>query len=223
MQTNAKNSICQSISKDGITVFQFSADTLLEDVFLHDACPDIIKQVLGESINWLLRNDMKAKESVLHPKLDSRWLATLLALGTLVELDDGSESLLADYLSKSGRRGTIAYIKAPVLSQGQAFGISHVPMTPSDKSIVSAAAFIEKQDGKITAARLAFGGVWQQKVRLAEAASTLVNKTLTTEVINKIADAIKDEIQPIGDYRGSVEYRKHLATVTVKRALEKCQ
>ena len=59
-------------------------------------------------------------------------------------------------------------------------------------------------------------------MHLAKAANLLVGKPLDTQTIADVAAAIQEEVNPKGNYLGSVEYRRAMAVITIKRALEIC-
>jgi CO/xanthine dehydrogenase FAD-binding subunit len=40
--------------------------------------------------------------------------------------------------------------------------------------------------------------------------------------IRAVATAVEDEVEPEGDFRGSEEYRRAMAGVLTRRALEQC-
>jgi CO/xanthine dehydrogenase FAD-binding subunit len=50
----------------------------------------------------------------------------------------------------------------------------------------------------------------------------LVGAPLDKERIRAVAAAVEAEVSPKGDYRGSAEYRRAMAGVMTRRALERC-
>jgi CO/xanthine dehydrogenase FAD-binding subunit len=102
-------------------------------------------------------------------------------------------------------------------------GEAYVARTPSDSPIVLAVAAVDISDGVISRARVALTGVWDEPVRLAEAPSNLVGGPLNQDTIAATAAAVEAEVSPQGDFRGSVEYRRAMAGVLTRRALERCQ
>jgi CO/xanthine dehydrogenase FAD-binding subunit len=59
-------------------------------------------------------------------------------------------------------------------------------------------------------------------VRLARAASLLIGGALDVAAIEAVASAVAEEVEPQGDYLGSVEYRTAMASVLTRRALNEC-
>jgi CO/xanthine dehydrogenase FAD-binding subunit len=71
-------------------------------------------------------------------------------------------------------------------------------------------------------ARLALIGVWPETVRLAEASAQLIGGPLNEISIRAVAEAVEQEVAPRGDFLGSEEYRRAMAGVLTRRALEAC-
>jgi CO/xanthine dehydrogenase FAD-binding subunit len=76
--------------------------------------------------------------------------------------------------------------------------------------------------GVVDTARLALIGAWPQPVRLARAANLLDEQPLTGSLIEIVAQAVVEEVHPRGDYLGSADYRRAMAGVLTRRALEAC-
>ena len=109
-----------------------------------------------------------------------------------------------------------------VMVRGVRWGEAHVARTPADDSIVAAVAVVEIDGDVVRQARVALTGVWPELVRLAEAPAQLIGGPLDEERIRAAAEAVEEEVAPRGDFRGSEEYRRAMAGVLTRRALEKC-
>ena len=70
---------------------------------------------------------------------------------------------------------------------------------------------------------MALTGVWEVPVRLAKAPLALVGGPLDEDTIAAVAAAVEAEVAPQGDFLGSEEYRRAMANVLTRRALEQCQ
>ncbi len=78
-----------------------------------------------------------------------------------------------------------------------------------DISSVAAAFAIDREaDGRITRARLAFGGVAATPVRLLEAEAALVGRLLAPGHLEEAIALAMDAVKPIDDHRASARYRK---------------
>jgi CO/xanthine dehydrogenase FAD-binding subunit len=97
-----------------------------------------------------------------------------------------------------------------------------VGRTPADDPIVAAVAAVRVNDDIVKEARVALSGAWSETAKLAEAPAALVGDPLDKDRIREVAAAVEREITPQGDYLGSEEYRRAMAGVLTRRALEAC-
>lgn len=87
-------------------------------------------------------------------------------------------------------------------------------------SIVSVAAVIEPAtDGTIAYARIAVGACSETPSRLKALEADLIGCPLTPDIGDIITTAHFSELSPIGDIRGSADYRSDAAVTLVRRAL----
>jgi CO/xanthine dehydrogenase FAD-binding subunit len=86
-------------------------------------------------------------------------------------------------------------------------------------SVVSAAAYVEMNGGKVGEARLAFGSVAETPVRAPDVEEMLRGKALTAKLMDRAAESVKAAVSPITDIRGTAEYRRDMCGVLMKRAL----
>ena len=74
--------------------------------------------------------------------------------------------------------------------------------------------------GKGTSVRIALGAASSVPLRAYKAEKLLEGEQITPELIKEAADSVKSEIDPIGDVRGSVKYKREMAAVFTERAIE---
>ena len=87
-------------------------------------------------------------------------------------------------------------------------------------SIVSVGAVIEPAaDGTITQARIAVGACSETPSRLKDLEADLIGCPLTPDIGETVTMAHLSELSPIGDIRGSANYRSDAAVTLVRRAL----
>jgi carbon-monoxide dehydrogenase medium subunit len=78
-------------------------------------------------------------------------------------------------------------------------------------------------DGNVCrTARIALGAVAPAPLRVWDAESLLEGQRLTPDLIREAAQIAVQASAPIADVRASAEYRRHLAGVIVRQALEQC-
>jgi len=99
-----------------------------------------------------------------------------------------------------------------------------VSRTPADAPIVAAVAVVDgaPDGGPVREARLALTGVWSAPVGLADATKLLVGGPLDADRIQQVTAAIEDEVAPPDDFYGSADYRRAMAGVLTRRALQAC-
>jgi len=86
-------------------------------------------------------------------------------------------------------------------------------------AIVSAAASVVREGDVIKDVRIALGSVAPTPLRVKKAEDVLKGKTPTTELVEKAAEVVMNEVKPISDVRASAEYRKDMARVLSRRVL----
>ncbi len=87
-------------------------------------------------------------------------------------------------------------------------------------SLVNIAVVLDFAGDTVTSARIAFGSVAPTIVRAEAAEAALIGHPLTPERIAEAARLIQEAISPIDDVRASAAYRRHLAGVITRRALD---
>ena len=202
-------------------VWSIDTGAPLQAVVDDPACPPLLRQALTGVLSWQARNETPLWRTLAAPRLAPQWVASLLALGTTLVVD-GEEVLLAvgAHFPRSARRAGQASHALHVRVGGLRWGEAHVTRTPADEPIVAAVAVVEMAGHVVQAARVALTGVWPEPARLAQAAAQLVGAPLDEEHIRAVAAAVEQEVAPKGDFLGSREYRRAMAGVVTRRALE---
>ena len=198
------------------------AETKLDDLLNHPQCPTFIYSALCGKVTWQKRSELTIERVLAAPGLAPQLMGALLAWGAGCILDDGSERPLESVTAEPGAHHRVRTLILPLDVPGRAWGESRTGSTPEDWSIVWAIAVVDHQDGQINNARIALSGVWLQSVALAKSAGALAGNSLNAETIRQAADAVAAEANPRDDFRGSAEYRKSMAGVLTRRALQAC-
>lgn len=106
-------------------------------------------------------------------------------------------------------------------AQNLVTSLERVARTPMDEAIVAVAVGLQLGDGIIAQARLAVSGIGNYPMRVEAAESMLTSQVLTSKLTDAIATATLHAADPAyHDYRGSAEYRREMASVLTRRALE---
>jgi CO/xanthine dehydrogenase FAD-binding subunit len=203
-------------------VWSVDADAPLQSVFDRPDTPPPLRQALTGVLSWQTRNETPVRRTLTAPRLAPQWAAALLALGATVtvEGDDGPAEVPLESVLQRQANGLVSALHIELGSVR--WGEARVARTPADEPIVSAVAVADIDKGVVRQARVALTGAWPEPARLAKAPARLVGGPLNAERIQAVADGVAEEVDPRGDFLGSEEYRRAMASVTTRRALEEC-
>jgi carbon-monoxide dehydrogenase medium subunit len=186
-----------------------------------------LAQAANATADIQVRNQGTTCGSLAHADLAADQTAAALALGASMVADsvrgqrfiaaadffvDTLTSALADDEILVGidipKGGTSAYAKL-----GRRGGDSDYP-------IAGAAVWVDSSNGTVTDARIAVTGVSSKPYLATASAQAIVGSDGSADAIAAAASHATDDVVVLEDLYGSVEYREHLASVYVKRALE---
>ncbi len=89
----------------------------------------------------------------------------------------------------------------------------------SDYAVAGAAAWVAKSNGTVTDARVALTGVGTRPILAAGSMETFIGSDGSTAAVEAAAARAPEGVTILEDLYGSEEYKTHLASVYVKRAL----
>ncbi|HUK41260.1 MAG TPA: xanthine dehydrogenase family protein subunit M [Candidatus Acidoferrales bacterium] len=157
---------------------------------------------------------------------------TLIALGATVKAtsSNGSrviplDSFFTDYYETVLNQDEIItelFVPKLPANSGAAY-LKFLPRTADDYATVSAAAVLtlDKNKKTIADARIALGSVGTTPIRATAAEAVLRGQPLKAEAFAEAGEKAKEMVDPVSDFRGSAGYKKEMAAVFVRRALEK--
>ena len=157
---------------------------------------------------------------------------TLIALGATVKVSSANgsrviplEEFFTDYYETVLRPDEIIteiFVPRLAPNSGGAF-LKFLPRTADDYATVSAAAVVTLDRAKKTFAdaRIALGSVGTTPIRAREAEAVLRGQPVKGEALREAAEKAKQAVDPVSDFRGSAAYKREMAGVFVRRALEK--
>ncbi|MDX2140209.1 MAG: FAD binding domain-containing protein [Chloroflexota bacterium] len=193
----------------------------------------VIRRALTRAVPLNVRNGLSVAESI-H-QLDTPMLREWLAL--LTTLDVGTHWLtsqavpvtynMAELLAHLEAGGTLHSVLQRLdlvgyVQHRQALGAACVARTPSDIPIVNAAVYL-RLDAEQTI-DIAFAAVCGASPAPVTLVSLAIDPSLPFTAIDPQAAVaiVADQLDPVGDWHGSAEYRREMAVVCVRRALEEC-
>jgi aerobic carbon-monoxide dehydrogenase medium subunit len=153
---------------------------------------------------------------------------TLLALGARVQIRGaGGQRELAideffrDYYESALEPGEIVTgvtVPAPPAGSGAAF-VKFLPRTADDYATVAVAAIVTLDGDRCRDARIALGSVGVTPLRGRAAEAMLSGERFSQGLAEAAGEAVKGEVDPLSDHRGSAGYKRDMAAVMVGRAL----
>jgi xanthine dehydrogenase small subunit len=144
----------------------------------------------------------------------------LMALGSTVRLRRGDrrrelplEALYLGYQKKALERGEfVEAVRVPLPKPGRLFASYKVSKRiDQDISAICGAFAFDVEDGRISAARIAYGGMAAIVQRAPRAEAALAGKPWTHQSIAAALPALSQDYAPITDMRASREYRMQVA------------
>ena len=112
-------------------------------------------------------------------------------------------------------------IPVPVASGKTTSGeaLMRVARTPRDQAIVAIVARVEMKDHAAKTVRLAVVGTSPLPERMEPIEKLLTGKSLSPELLENAAASAQSWAHPVGDFRGSAEYRAAMAGTLLRRVL----
>ena len=98
--------------------------------------------------------------------------------------------------------------------------LRYLPRTADDYPTVSVAAMAQVENGQCKDVRVALGAVAPTPLRATAVEEALQGKEVNKETVRQAAEAVADQVNPLDDFRGSAEYKRDMAVVHTRRALE---
>ena len=108
----------------------------------------------------------------------------------------------------------------PLWPKSHGFAFVEFARRHGDFAIVSAAALLEESGGKIARASVTLGGVAAAPVRMTQVEKALVGQKASDALFREACEACR-KIEALEDVHAPASYRRHLAAVLSRRALEK--
>lgn len=146
----------------------------------------------------------------------------LLALGARVVMaGGGGPRPLADLLRDRSRPGLVAAIECPRPREPRAFGFRKVSrVKPKGVSVLSIAAYLPREGGRVRGARLAYGGMGAAPLQAAAVERILDGQALDAAAIARAEQAAGQGFEPPTDALATSWYRREVVGVHLRRLLE---
>ena len=201
------------------------ATTTLSQLIELSAIP-LLQEAARNAAGWSIRNMGTVGGNIFAPPPAGDVAAALLALDAQLKLvgSNGDRLIsLAEFYTGFMTNALqpdelLTEIQVPVPA-GKTTFIKYGRKQANTPSIVTVAAHLQLDGGKISAASIALNGVGAHPFRAQKAEAALTGATLTAETIETAAAAAAEESDPMDDAVASAWYRRKMVAVFVRRAL----
>lgn len=176
-----------------------------------------------------VRNRGTIGGSVAHadPGADFPVILTALNAAFVVQSTAGTRTISVDdfitdfFTTAMSANEILTEIHVPLPGAASGSAYTKLPHPASGYVVVSAGASITRQaSGTCTASRIAIGGLGSGPLRAIATEMELQGKPLTPQLITSAAAKAADESDPVDDPYASADYKKYVATVYARKAIE---
>jgi carbon-monoxide dehydrogenase medium subunit len=155
-------------------------------------------------------------------------MLTALDASFVVRSSSGNRSIAAGdfftdfYTTAMTANEILTEIRIPLPPSGSGTAYVKLPHPASGYAVVSAGVLVTRQpSGSCAWARVAIGGLGSGPVRALATETELQGKPLTPQVIAAAAAKASEKTNPMDDAYANAEYKRHMAAVFARRAIEK--
>lgn len=189
--------------------------------------------LLAEAVKWIghpeIRNRGTVGGSLVHADPTAELALVAILLDSQVKIQgtgksrtvgaaDFFQGIMATSIAKDEILTEVSYPVAPARS---GYGFRELCIRHGDFAVVAAAVQLTVGgNGRCTEARVAVAGAGPTPLRIRGAEEVLVGNNGTDEVFDAAAARVPGEVQPFADLQGSEAYRREMARVFVRRALD---
>ena len=197
------------------------------------AASNLVPQALSQAAAGIadpqVRNRGTIGGNIVHADPGSDFPTVVVALGATIHIASagGNRTMAAkDFftgiLETALQEGEIVTaIEVPRSIQGVGSAYAKLENPASRYAMVGAAVTVTVKNGKCSAAGVAVGGLTPSARKAASVEAALEGKNLNPGIIEKAAEAVQSDLgdEIMGDIHAGAEYRKAMAVVYLKRAL----
>lgn len=220
----------KGITTNGDTI-NIGALTTHTMVTVSDDVPSALSEAAGMIGDPQVRNRGTVGGNIAHADPASDLPTVLLALKASIHLEgsNGSRTISADDffidLFATALQEDEIITAVSVSSEGKKSGSAYAKLfNPASRyAMVGAAAQLSIENGVCSAASVTVGGLTPKATRASSVEAALIDKKLDDETLATAAAAIANDLgnDVMGDMHASADYRRQMAPIFVRRALEK--
>jgi CO/xanthine dehydrogenase FAD-binding subunit len=195
----------------GVTMAQIAAERELD--FLHP----VARTVGGPAVRTMAT--IGGNLFAPHPYGD--FAAALIALGAKAVTVEGGARPVEDLVRDRARPGLVAAVEFARPRDARAFGWRKVSrVKPKGVSVMSIAAYLPREGGRLRGVRVAFGAMGAHPIRASAVERVLEGQALDPSTLDRAAQVASEGLDPPTDALASAWYRREVAGVHLRRLLE---
>jgi CO/xanthine dehydrogenase FAD-binding subunit len=176
-----------------------------------------------------IRNRGTIGGSLAHADPAAEWPAVGVALDAECTLVSSGgrrvtplDQFIVDYLTTSrDDEELLAEVRIPIPPARTGYGFFEIARRHGDFAIVAVAVLLTvRASGSVESARIVFAGAGPRPMRARQAEQILVGSPPTDEALREASRIAAQETEPMSDIHATDAYRRHIASVLCRRALE---
>jgi carbon-monoxide dehydrogenase medium subunit len=188
----------------------------------------LLPNIAAHIAHYSIRTRGTVCGSLAHADPASEWCLMAVALDALIIATSarGSRQIVAQKFFH-GLMATdlksdeiLSEVRIPVPTAHTQFGFYEFSRRAGDYAIGMALVGWVPDTGAMTKVRIAIGGIEGSPRRIASAEAMLQGQTPTAAAFAAAAEAVASEVTPLEDLQADAAYRRDIARVVVRRALE---
>jgi aerobic carbon-monoxide dehydrogenase medium subunit len=189
-----------------------------------------LSEVYSRVATVRIRNVATVGGGIAHADPSQDPPPALIVLGAQVKLTSKNgerivpvDGLFQDYYETSIEPGElITEVIVPSQPAGARTAyLKFLPRTADDYATVAVAAMATSEGGIVKSLKVALGAAGPTPIHATAVEQALIGKQATPQAIRDAADAVAGLVDPLEDFRGSSEYKRDMAVVFTRRALER--
>ena len=133
------------------------------------------------------------------------------------------DTFFVDYYETAVRPGEVlTELRIPIpAASARGVYLKFLPRTADDYATVSVAAIVQVGAGDVCEdARVVVGSAGSTPIQATATQDALNGQPLGQALMRTAAEKVADQVSPLDDFRGSAEYKRDMAVVFTRRALE---
>ena len=205
-----------------------SLTRLGQSALIRDTFP-VIGQTLRTLSNVRIRNVATIGGHLAHADPHMDLPPVLLCLGARLRIrgPQGERWMPLDELYSGYYETTLArdelitelVLPAPPPEWAAAY-VKFTALSADDWPAVGVAVSAVRRDGSVGDVRVAVGAAMERALRLATVEAHVEGARPSAELVRMAGDAAAEEVKPLGDLRGSAEYKREMVRVHARRAVD---